>query len=147
MSDFFGTSEDEVIERLESGSTLAQIAASCGKNRSMLTRWLQADTQRSARSVRARQLGAAAHEERADDEIRGAQDAFELAKAKELAHHYRWRASKLSPREYGDKLDLTVENKGTAKELTDDELVRIATGSSYRTAGEALGADQPGKLH
>jgi hypothetical protein len=40
-----------------------------------------------------------------------ASDAFELAKAKELAHHYRWRASKIAPKLYGDRLQ--VEGKFT----------------------------------
>lgn len=106
VSEFYGLSESDITEQLESGTTLAQISASCGKNRSMLTRWIQADEQRSALCARARQLGAAAHEEKAEDEIRRAGDPFELSKAKELAHHFRWRASKLAPREYGDKLDV-----------------------------------------
>ena len=39
--------------------------------------------------------------------INNAGDPFELAKAKEAAHHYRWQASKANPKGYGDKLDLT----------------------------------------
>ncbi len=115
MSEFYGLSLEDITEKLESGSTLAQIAASCGKNRSMLTRWIQADEQRSASCARARQLGAAAHEERAEYEIRQASDPFELSKAKELAHHYRWRASKLAPREYGDKVE-TIHSGGVTVE-------------------------------
>lgn len=46
--------------------------------------------------------------------LESATDAFELAKAKELAHEahdYRWRASKIAPKLYGDKQ--TVEGKFT----------------------------------
>ncbi|MGI4798438.1 MAG: hypothetical protein ACRYF2_04080 [Janthinobacterium lividum] len=32
----------------------------------------------------------------------------ELARAKELAQHYRWRASKYAPRDYGERVDLNV---------------------------------------
>jgi hypothetical protein len=45
------------------------------------------------------------------DGIAQAGDPFELAKAKELAHHYRWRASKIAPKLYGDKQ--SVEGKFT----------------------------------
>ena len=48
--------------------------------------------------------------ERAETEIRDSADEFELKKAKELAHHYRWKASKIAPRDYGDKLE--VNNTG-----------------------------------
>ena len=43
--------------------------------------------------------------------IERATDTFELAKAKEIAHHYRWRASKIAPKLYGDKQ--SVEGKFT----------------------------------
>lgn len=33
--------------------------------------------------------------------------AEEMTRARELAQHFRWRAAKLNPRQYGDKLDLT----------------------------------------
>ena len=47
-------------------------------------------------------------DERAGDVIQQAADPFELAKAKELAHHYRWRASKIAPRDYGDRIQADV---------------------------------------
>ena len=31
---------------------------------------------------------------------------MDLAKARELAHHYRWRAAKIAPREYGDRVQV-----------------------------------------
>lgn len=49
-------------------------------------------------------------EEKAESCIADAADEFELKKARELAHHYRWRAAKIAPREYGDKLE--VNNTG-----------------------------------
>ena len=48
-------------------------------------------------------MAARVWDDRAEAVLRDASDLFELAKAKELAHHYRWRASKIAPRDYGDR--------------------------------------------
>ena len=45
-------------------------------------------------------------DDKANEGIEGASDPVEHAKAKEMAHHYRWRASKVAPRECGEKVDL-----------------------------------------
>ena len=39
----------------------------------------------------------------------GAMEPFELAKAKELAHHYRWTAKCFSPQEFGDKIQAEID--------------------------------------
>lgn len=39
-------------------------------------------------------------------------DKFELQRARELAHHYRWMASKRNPKKYGEKLDVDHTTKG-----------------------------------
>ena len=131
MSEFYGLAETDIIERMESGDTISSIAKECGKNRSTLCRWLNADPQRSARAQLARISAAAAWDEKAEDRIELAEDAFELSRAKELAHHYRWRASKIAPKEYGDKVE--HEHKGRiaiAREMSDDELASIAAAGS-----------------
>ena len=109
MSEFYGLAEDEVIERIENGQTLTYIATECGKNRSILSRWLNADEQRSARAQLAREAAAGAWDDKAEYVLEEASDAFGLSKAKELCHHYRWRASKIAPKAYGDKLETTVK--------------------------------------
>lgn len=35
----------------------------------------------------------------------------QIVRARELAQHYRWKASKRDPRRFGDKLDVTSDNK------------------------------------
>jgi hypothetical protein len=45
-------------------------------------------------------------DEQALDAIDMARDGFTLSKAKEKAHHLRWRAAKIAPRDYGDKLGI-----------------------------------------
>ena len=105
-SEFRGVVEDDILERIESGESIAQLAAEFGCNRSVLWRWIEADEQRSARALICRTKAAAAWDEKAETGLEKAEDPFSLARAKELAHHYRWRASKIAPKVYGDKLDL-----------------------------------------
>ncbi len=106
MSEFHGLSEDQILERIEGGESINHIALSIKVNRSTLCRWLDADLQRSARAKTSRRISAQSYDEKAESCIEEAADPFELSKAKELAHHYRWRASKIDPA-YGDKVDHT----------------------------------------
>lgn len=38
-------------------------------------------------------------------------DKIEIQRARELAQHYRWMASKRNPRKYGERLDLTSDGE------------------------------------
>jgi hypothetical protein len=105
MADFYGLSEEVILARIEDGETLTSIATSVKCSKSMISRWLHAEPERSARANLSRIAAAAAWDELAEQEIRKAADGFDLAKAKELAHHFRWRASKISPAAYGDKIE------------------------------------------
>lgn len=100
---------EELCDRVEGGESIAQIAESLGVPNSTVLRWIEADPQRSARATRAREKSARTWDEKAEQELRQAGDPFALSRAKELAQHYRWRASKIAPREYGDKLELGGE--------------------------------------
>jgi len=45
-------------------------------------------------------------------------DKIEIQRARELAQHYRWMASKRNPRKYGDKLDIDHTSGGEPIEPT-----------------------------
>lgn len=92
--------ESALIER----KTLTEIAGDAGVSFWSLWAWLDSVPERSARAREARAKTAAIWDHEATRVIEQAGDQFELAKAKELAHHYRWRASKIAPREYGEKV-------------------------------------------
>lgn len=98
--------EAEVFAAITNGTMLADIATKAVVSSGSLLTWLNATPERSARAREARKLGAAVLEEQAQTAIQGASDNFQLAKARELAHHLRWKASKLDPRGFGDKLAL-----------------------------------------
>jgi len=123
QAEWYGLTEEQILERIEDGESLASIAASKGKVRSMLSKWIAADENRSARARTSRELAASAWDEKAESGIAEATDPFDLAKAKELAHHYRWRSSKISPAQYGDKLDMNVKGSmAVTLQSSDDAL-------------------------
>lgn len=102
--DAFG--EDTVRARFVDGKLIADVAREVGVSSGALLAWLDATPERSARAREARQLGASVLEEKAQQALEEADTAFKLQKARELAHHLRWKASKLNPRQFGDKLAL-----------------------------------------
>ncbi len=84
--------------------TMLAIAEKIGVSQGSLIAWIGANPERSARAKEARTQTAQMWDEKATAVIELAPDQFELSRAKELAHHYRWRASKIAPRDYGDKV-------------------------------------------
>lgn len=100
--DAFGI--DQVCDLLSGCKTMTEIAAMAGVSKGSFISWVTDDADRSARVKAARALAATYWEERATQVLEDAPDEFELKKARELAHHYRWRASKIAPREYGDRV-------------------------------------------
>ena len=127
--DAFGL--DRICEMIIAGESMTAIAAQVGVHISTLIEWSEEDPQRSARMRESRRHSGRVWDERAESVIIQAGDKFELDKAKELAHHYRWRAKAIAPREYGDKV--TQEHTGAdggpiaiaavdLKNLSDEEL-------------------------
>lgn len=94
---------DWVCERIGDEATLTHIAREASVATATLLNWINLDADRSARVKAARSQMAAIWDERATEVIQAATNAFELAKAREMAQHYRWRASKISPA-YNDKV-------------------------------------------
>ena len=116
---------DALCERLIKGDSQTAIAEDLGVSKATLINWIAADPDRSARAREARISASHSFDEMAVQEIRDAKDPFELAKAKELAYHFRWKASKSNPREFGEKLE--IDQKTTLTDLTEDQLnARIA---------------------
>jgi transposase len=102
---------DAICADLVGGETYTAIARKLGVSISKLTEWIEKDPERNARAREARRSSAKAWDERAEEVLATAADNFELAKARELAHHYRWRAKAIAPREYGDKQILAGDNE------------------------------------
>lgn len=108
------------------GLSYRAVAKKLKMNVSVLTRWVAADTARAAQVREARIASAKAFADEARQVIEDAKDPFALARAKELAHHLRWEASRANPRDYGDR----VQNEHTGPEggplqVTDPSRPRI----------------------
>jgi transposase-like protein len=122
---------DLICDMISTGESLTSIAKQIGIHAANLIRWIENDSQRSARAKEARIRSARIWDEKAEAVIAAAPDKFELDRARELAHHYRWRAKAIAPRDYGDKV--TQEHTGAGggpiaiaavdlRNLTDAEL-------------------------
>lgn len=95
---------DAICERITNGESITAIANSFGLDQGSLRYWIASEPSRSVRMREARAITAAACDDEALQRIDDATDNFSLSKAKEAAHHLRWRASKIAPREYGEKV-------------------------------------------
>lgn len=100
-----------VCDSIGEGNSLTLIAQEAGVSIGSLLVWIEADRERSARVRETRTVMARYWDERSERVIEDSEDEFDLKKAKELSHHYRWRAAKIAPREYGDRQ--TVEHDVT----------------------------------
>ena len=125
---------DAIADDVSGAKTMTEIAAAIGVTVGQLSTWIAADVEHSARVREARTVAARYWDERSEKEILSASDPFELARAKELAHHYRWRAAKIAPKEYGDKIQAehTGANGGAIQVASTVTFVR----ATPRTEGE-----------
>lgn len=101
---------DAICDAICETKSMRQIAEELNVSLPRLLDWIEEDAERLARAREARRRTALLWEERAEAVLAQAGDNFELQKARELAHHYRWRAKVIAPREYGDKV--TQEHTG-----------------------------------
>ena len=102
---------DDVIEMILQGQTYRQIAENVKKPLSTLHDFLARD-EHSARVKEAFQISADSYADLAEEALKGAKSTIpEIQRARELAQHYRWKASKRAPKKYGDKLDVTTDGE------------------------------------
>lgn len=113
---------DAICESIAQGQSMTAIAYASGVSIGSFLNWIAADDERSARVKEIRTKMALHWDERAEAAIAQAGDEFELKKAREIAHHYRWRAAKIAPRDYGDKVEVGGTGAGGAV------LVQVVTG-------------------
>jgi hypothetical protein len=95
---------DAICADVADGKSLTAISTACKVSIGSLLTWLAADAERSARVNEARRVTAWYWDERAEGVLAAAPgEVVEISRAREIASHYRWRASKISPTAYGDK--------------------------------------------
>lgn len=113
---------DSVCQNISNRMSLTAIAGEVGVSIGSLLTWIEAEPERSARVRETRAATARLWDELAEDEIRTASDDMSLKKAKELAHHYRWRAAKIAPREYGDRQVLAGDPEAPLTGMSEEAL-------------------------
>jgi hypothetical protein len=134
------------VELVLAGQTMKDIAAQVGVSRGGLVHWLAADPDRSAQAREANMVSAAAFDDMAETAIMGATDALSLAKAKELAQHYRWRASKRDVQGFGDKVGIGGATGLPPIQTTEPmPLMELARRAAFLFA-KAVDAEEPIRL-
>lgn len=109
-----------LITHLEAGNfecdfyELPEIAASSITPK-IVERWKKGRSSFGEEVARARRHGAERLVKRGEDVLLSAEKRDEIYKARELASHYRFRASRLNPRDFGEQVN--VEHSGNV-ELT-----------------------------
>lgn len=116
---------EDIIECIISGDTYRVIAEKFEVPLSTLHDFISS-TEHSARVKAAQEISADSYADKAEKVLIDAKGTLtEISRARELAQHYRWKASKRSPKRFGDRLELDggVDNRTT---LDPEQLAAIA---------------------
>ena len=100
---------DLICGLLRDGENLTEVAKAFKRSRDSLRKWVIEDRARQTAVDEARHEGAHAYVEKAGAvlaEITPGATKATIARARELAHHYRWMASKMMPKTYGERVEL-----------------------------------------
>lgn len=122
---------DEIVERLTRMSLRRICEDPDMPNRRTVERWMRADGEFAAKCAQARATFAAHEFDGMEDlEDRMLSGEVDPAAGRAVLSSRQWRLSKMLPKVYGDKLDLNHSGRiAVAREMSDDELARIAAGS------------------
>jgi len=102
---------DNIVEMILQGDSYKTIAQKLNIGLTKLHEFTS-NTDHSARVREALIISASTFDDKAEQVLLDAKrDMVEIQRARELAQHYRWKASKRAPRVYGDKLDLTTDGE------------------------------------
>lgn len=126
---------DTICDLLMDGNSLVKICEQDGMpHRSTVIRWMAADEDFATRCARAREAQADFMDDKILDVANASTPETAVADRVKIAA-YQWRAAKLQPKKYGDKVDLNLS--GSVSLMTDDQLEsRIAELVGKAGAGE-----------
>jgi transposase len=105
---------DAIVAWLDEGLTVPAVAERAEVSVGVLYAWQAKSPERLARMSEALQRGADAADAQAEKMLKS--EDIEPWRARELAQHYRWRASKRAPQRYGDRIDVTASVTVSADE-------------------------------
>lgn len=102
---------DQLLDYIHEGKTYREMADLFSVKLSTLADFV-GKAEHSARVKSALQLSADTYADKAEQVLIKARGTLvEIQRAKELSQYYKWKASKRSPKVYGDKIDLTSDGK------------------------------------
>ena len=110
---------EKICAMVADGKSLKDIARVAGCRAGAISAYMGATPQTRFMLRTAREAAAWVYDERAEEKLTAATEPFALAQSRELAAHYRWRASKTAPEIYGDSQRVTLD--ATVSALTPDE--------------------------
>jgi hypothetical protein len=111
---------DNICNDIIDGLTYRQMSVKYTVPLSTLFDFIHKD-EHSARAKAAISTSASMYADKAEEVLIAAEsDKNEIQRARELAQHYRWKASKRNPKAYGDKIDLTSAGEKLAAPIIID---------------------------
>jgi len=121
---------DDLIRLLEFGWLVSEVAIIWRVDRTQLSQWIESDGQRASRARLARKAQAEIWDRIAFAiGLFAASDKVEMARAKLLMDHCKWRSCMYSPEDYVKRVAVKNTTEQTdARELTNAELQVIARG-------------------
>ncbi len=123
---------DNVIERIEKGERLIDIAESLGLRSAAAIYNALGQT---PEYIAARQVALDVRMEKRERELETAEDSVQVNRAKELLSHARWRAEREHPSKWGQTNKVQVEYSGDLGE-------RLRRAKERTIQGEVLEAEQ-----
>lgn len=97
---------EPIIDEIIDGKTFREMASKRGVSISMLQKYLALE-KHSARTREALLISSNSYADLGEEALKNAKGTIvEIQRARELAQHYRWKASKRAPKIYGDKMEV-----------------------------------------
>lgn len=130
---------EALCDMMREGLSYARIGQKLKMPGTRVWKWIQADEERQMLARDALQQSADAADAMAEQVLlaikKGASGA-EISRARELAQHYRWRASKRNPRVYGERVEVdgAIGVAALTEQQVDERLLKL-----LGAAGKATG--------
>lgn len=118
-NEYRGIPLETLLDRISSGDSVAKIADEIGVTRYALHQWL-AHESRLEQYLAAQTHSADSIMDKAEKAI--LDESLDIARARELANHYRHVAKARNPRRWGDKQQIEMSGELGMRNLTDEQI-------------------------
>ena len=113
---------EKLLDHISDGKTYREMATEFDVKLSTLSDFI-AKPEHSARVKEALRLSADTYADKAEQVLIDAKGTKEeIMRARELSQYYKWKASKRSPKDYGDKIQSEVVSRSTENPFKWEEI-------------------------